>query len=77
MTVGVLDADIGGFSIPRMLGVEGRIQGEKDETGPARFTPLEKPVGPGLVKVVSMGPIEGTGEDQAIMWRGFMLNRAV
>ena len=24
-----------------------------------------------------MGSIEGTGEDQAIMWRGFMLNRAV
>jgi len=31
----------------------------------------------GLLKVVSMGSIEGTGEDQAIMWRGFMLNRAV
>ena len=27
LTVGVLDADIGGFSIPRMLGVEGRVQG--------------------------------------------------
>ena len=26
---------------------------------------------------MSMGSIEGTGEDQAIMWRGFMLNRAV
>ena len=27
-TVGVLDADIWGFSIPRMLGVEGRLAGE-------------------------------------------------
>lgn len=27
LTVGVLDADIWGFSIPRMLGVEGRLQG--------------------------------------------------
>ena len=77
LTVGVLDADIGGFSIPRMLGVEGRVQGEKDETGRARFAPLEKPIGLGLLKVMSMGSIEGTGEDQAIMWRGFMLNRAV
>jgi ATP-binding protein involved in chromosome partitioning len=77
LTIGVLDADIGGFSIPRMLGVEGRIEGHKDENGRARFIPLEKPVGPGLMKIVSMGSIEGTGEDQAIMWRGFMLNRAV
>jgi ATP-binding protein involved in chromosome partitioning len=77
LTVGVLDADIGGFSMPRMLGVEGRVQGVRDESGRARFGPLEKPVGPGLLKVVSMGSIEGTGEDQAIMWRGFMLNRAV
>lgn len=65
------------FSIPRMLGVEGPVQGKEDETGRARFAPLEKPTGPGLLKVRSMGSIEGTGEDQAIMWRGFMLNRAV
>ena len=77
LTVGVLDADIGGFSIPRMLGVEGRVQGVKDQSGRARFAPLEKPIGLGLLKVMSMGSIEGTGEDQAIMWRGFMLNRAV
>ena len=77
LTVGVPDADIGGFSIPRMLGVEGRVQGVKDETGRARFAPLEKPIGSGLLKVMSMGSIEGTGEDQAIMWRGLMLNRGV
>ena len=77
LTVGVLDADIGGFSIPRMLGVEGRVQGVKGNDGRSRFVPLEKPVGTGLLKVVSMGSIEGTGEDEAIMWRGLMLNRAV
>ena len=27
LTVGVLDADIWGFSVPRMLGVEGRLEG--------------------------------------------------
>ena len=51
--------------------------GSKDESGRARFAPLEKPIGPGRLKIVSMGSIEGAGEDQAIMWRGFMLNRAV
>lgn len=71
-TVGVLDADIGGFSIPRMLGVEGRVQAED-----RRMLPLEKQVGQGTLKVLSMGSIEGAEEDQAIMLRGFMLNRAV
>ena len=72
LVVGVLDADVGGFSIPRMLGVEGRMEA----TG-GKIVPLEKPVGAGLLRVVSMGSIEGTGEDQAVMLRGFMLNRAV
>jgi ATP-binding protein involved in chromosome partitioning len=40
---------------------------------------LEVPVGAsgGLLKIVSMGSIEGTGEDEAVMLRGLMLNRAV
>ena len=79
-TVGVLDADIGGFSIPRMLGLTERVDADKDpETGKVRITPLDKPVGDagGLLKVVSMGSIEGAEEDQAIMLRGLMLNRAV
>lgn len=72
LTVGILDADIGGFSIPRMLGLSTQLgaQGKK-------IIPLERAVGKGRLKVVSMGSIEGTAEDQAIMLRGFMLNRAV
>jgi ATP-binding protein involved in chromosome partitioning len=80
LTVGVLDADIGGFSIPRMLGLDGRVHavGKK-------ILPLDKQVGPasvangrqGRLKVVSMGSIEGAEEDQAVMLRGLMLNRAV
>ena len=76
-TVGVLDADIGGFSIPRMLDVEGAVVARTADTGRARFSPLERRIGPGLVKVVSMGAITGVEEDEAIMWRGLMLNRAV
>jgi ATP-binding protein involved in chromosome partitioning len=73
LTVGILDADIGGFSIPRMLGIDGRKVGALDR----KMIPLEEPVGSGLLKVLSMGSIEGTAENEAVMLRGFMLNRAV
>ena len=72
LTVGVLDADIGGFSIPRMLGLDGRLAAEAK-----KIVPLEKAVGTGRLKVVSMGSVGNAAEDEAIMWRGFMLNRAV
>ncbi|HUP87270.1 MAG TPA: P-loop NTPase [Acidimicrobiales bacterium] len=80
LAVGVLDADIGGFSIPRMLGLTDRVDADKDPvTGKVRISPLVKEVGDrgGALKVVSMGSIEGAEEDQAIMLRGLMLNRAV
>jgi ATP-binding protein involved in chromosome partitioning len=75
-TVGLLDADIWGFSVPRMLGVEGRLAGTKDADGRGRIVPHEKRVGPGLIKVVSTGLLvddEGT----ALMWRGLMLTKAL
>jgi ATP-binding protein involved in chromosome partitioning len=72
-TVGVLDADIWGFSIPRMLGVEGRLQGK---AGEKKMVPHERPCGDGLLKVVSMGFLVDD-EETALMWRGLMLNRAV
>jgi ATP-binding protein involved in chromosome partitioning len=75
--VGVLDADIWGFSVPRMLGIEGRLAGRRDaETGKGHIVPNEKVVGRGLLKVVSTGLLvddEGT----ALMWRGLMLTKAV
>src|SRR5580704_7500782 len=50
LVVGLLDADIWGFSVPRLLGMQGELtaQGKK-------IVPLEKPVGAGMLKVVSMG----------------------
>ena len=71
-TVGVLDADIWGFSMPRMLGVEGRVEGHNK-----KMVPITQVVGTGVLKVLSMGLIGGAGEDEAIMWRGLILNRAV
>ena len=72
--VGVLDADIWGFSVPRMLGMDGRIEVE----GTAEkweMHPVVKQVGAGSLHVLSMGFL--AGEDQAILWRGLLLNRAV
>jgi ATP-binding protein involved in chromosome partitioning len=76
-TVGVLDADIAGFSVPRMLGMEGQISAEHNQLDPKRpkMRPIEKRIGAGLLKVLSMGFL--SPEDEAIMWRGLMLNRAV
>ena len=73
MTVGVMDADIWGFSVPRMLGVEGRLGGSP-EVG--KISPIEVLIGDGIVKVVSMGFLVDD-EESALMWRGLILNRAV
>jgi ATP-binding protein involved in chromosome partitioning len=75
--VGVLDADIGGFSMPRLLGVDAKVEAEKADGDRVRILPLEKKVGDGLLRVVSMGAIEGAEEDEAVMLRGLMLNRAL
>ncbi len=73
LTVGVLDADIWGFSIPRMLGVEGRLQGKPGEK---KMVPHRRPFGEGALEVVSMGFLVDD-EETALMWRGLMLNRAL
>jgi ATP-binding protein involved in chromosome partitioning len=75
--VGVLDADIAGFSVPRMLGLSGQLDAAWDPDEPARkvIQPLVRHLGEGELRVVSMGFL--TGEDEAVMWRGLMLNRAV
>jgi len=76
-TVGVLDADVGGFSMPQLLGIDSEIQGERGGGGKTVMRPVVQAVGTGSLRVVSMGSISGSNETQAIMWRGLMLNRAV
>ena len=68
--VGVIDADVGGFSLPRLLGIHGPL-----EAADGRLVPRAKPVGAGELRVVSMGFL--AEEDQALLWRGLVLNRAV
>jgi len=74
-TVGVLDADIWGYSVPRMLGIDGRLQGSETGDG-AKISPNQRRVGKGTLKVVSMGFLVDQ-EETALMWRGLILNRAV
>ena len=69
--VGVMDADIWGFSVPRMLGVDGDLLATS-----GKIAPLIREVGDGRLEVVSMGFLVEK-EDSALMWRGLMLNRAV
>ncbi len=71
-SVGVLDADIWGFSVPRMLGINVRL-GAGDK---GLIRPHEIAVGEGTLKVVSMGLVVDD-EDKAIMWRGLMLAKAL
>lgn len=73
--VGVLDADIWGFSVPRMLGVEGRLRGQ-ETSGRKLMVPHERHIGDGVLRVISMGFLV-EDEQSALMWRGLMLNRGV
>ncbi len=69
--VGVMDADIWGYSVPRMLGVDGDLRSVE-----GKIVPITRHVGEGRLDVVSMGFLVDR-EDSALMWRGLMLNRAV
>ena len=69
--VGVMDADIWGYSVPRMLGVDGDLRSLD-----GKIVPITRTIGEGRLDVVSMGFLVDR-EDSALMWRGLMLNRAV
>ena len=75
-TVGVLDADIWGFSVPRLLGISDRLEAVPVEgSDKPKIIPNVLRVGTGQLKVVSTGFL--VGEDTALMWRGLMLTKAV
>ncbi len=65
-SVGLLDADVWGFSIPRMLGVHQRPTVVDDMIMPPEMFG---------VKVVSIGLF--TTEDNPVVWRGPMLHKAL
>ena len=65
---GLLDADIWGFSIPRLLGIQARLEAGEDK----KIIPYKR----GNLEVVSTGLIT-EDEDTALMWRGLMLSKAL
>lgn len=69
-SVGILDADIMGPSVPIMFGVEGQQPGVLEREGKTLMVPLEN-YG---VKILSLGFF--VNPDQALMWRGSMINNA-
>ncbi len=75
LVVGVLDADIWGFSVPRLFGVARRLEARK-VSGKGMIVPEQVTVGPGTVRVVSMGLLVDD-EDTALMWRGLILAKAL
>jgi ATP-binding protein involved in chromosome partitioning len=66
LKVGVVDADIYGHSVPRMLGVTG---------SPTRVEDMIMPPSAHDVKVISVGMF--TAGNQPVVWRGPMLHRAL
>ena len=76
--MGVLDADIWGFSVPRMLGVEGRLGGSDGKIDPERRRRCRPRTAgaAGTIKVVSMGFLVDD-ESTALMWRGLILTKAL
>ncbi len=66
LAVGVVDADIYGHSIPRMLGVEGR---------PTQVDSMIMPPSAHDVRVISIGMF--TPGNTPVVWRGPMLHRAL
>ena len=66
LSVGVVDADIYGHSVPRMLGVEGR---------PTRVEKMILPPEANGVKVISIAMF--TQGNTPVVWRGPMLHRAL
>jgi ATP-binding protein involved in chromosome partitioning len=66
LSVGVVDADIYGHSVPRMLGAEG---------APTRVEDMIMPPQSHGVKVISIGMF--TPGNAAVVWRGPMLHRAL
>jgi ATP-binding protein involved in chromosome partitioning len=66
LSVGVVDADIYGHSVPRMLGTEAR---------PTQVEEMIMPPQAHGVKVISIGMF--TAGNAAVVWRGPMLHRAL
>ncbi len=64
--IGILDADVYGFSVPRIMGVQGQPTIIDDHIIPMRRENIQ---------IMSMGFF--VGEDDPVIWRGPMLHKAI
>ena len=74
-TVGLMDADVYGPSIPHLLGATGQPAMRQIEGPDGRTIERIVPIEVDGIKLMSMGFM--VGEDQAIVWRGPMLHKAL
>lgn len=69
LDVGILDVDVYGPNVPKLLGLEGQHPSADDN----KINPIEGPMG---VKVMSMGFLLRNADD-AVAWRGPLVARAI
>lgn len=74
-TVGLMDADVYGPSIPHLLGATGQPAMKQIQAPDGRTIERIVPIEVDGIKLMSMGFM--VGEDQAIVWRGPMLHKAL
>lgn len=71
LKVGILDADIYGPSIPKMLAINQKPNSEKDAQGNDIMLPIEKDG----IQLMSMGFL--VEEDTPVIWRGPIVQKAI
>ena len=74
LAVGLIDADVHGFSIPGLLGL---VHADRRAPQPTRIDDLMLPPVGYDVKAISIGMFLRAGDGGAVAWRGPMLHRTV
>lgn len=74
-SVGLMDADVYGPSIPHLCGASGQPAVRQFQAPDGRVFERIEPIEVDGIKLMSMGFM--VGEDQAVVWRGPMLHKAL
>ncbi|MET1051881.1 MAG: P-loop NTPase [Mycetocola sp.] len=77
LAVGIIDADVHGFSIPGLLGLTDAAAKAGAITRPTQVGDLMLPPIAHGVKVISIGMFIEPGSGSAVAWRGPMLHRTI
>lgn len=74
-SVGLMDADVYGPSVPHLVGASGQPAIKQYQTGDGRTFERIEPIEVDGIKLISMGFM--IDPDQAVIWRGPMLHKAL